>query len=94
MSKRPQLAEPIEVAKIWKSPRNKRHTIHFVYREYEGHPYLDIRVFTLNEKGEAVPTKAGVTVTPVRLEEFSAAVVKAVAKGRELGLIRGEEGDE
>ncbi|WP_439409757.1 transcriptional coactivator p15/PC4 family protein [Bradyrhizobium sp. DASA03076] len=94
MSKRPQLDEPVEIAKMWKSPRNRRHTIHLVLREYEGHAYLDIRTFTLNAQGQAVPTKAGVTVTPGRLEEFSAGVAKAVAKAREIGLISEGEGDE
>jgi hypothetical protein len=87
MSRRPTIDEPIEIAKLWKSPRNKRHTIHLAIKEYEGHAYLDIRTYTLNAKGQAVPTKAGVTVTPSRLEEFSTAVARALAKATELGLL-------
>jgi len=89
---KPDLAEqPIEVAKIWKSPRNKRHTIHFALREYDGHPYVDVRTHALNAKGEAKPTKAGVTVTHSRFAEFVAAAVKTLAKAREIGLINDDE---
>jgi uncharacterized membrane protein len=85
-----KLAEPVEIAKLWKSPRNKRHTLHFAFKEYEGHAYLDVRTYVLNAKGQAVPTKAGVTVSPSRLEEFAAAATKALAKAKELGLLDDE----
>jgi hypothetical protein len=90
----PQITEPIPIAKMWKSPRNRRQAIHFTLQQYEGHPYLDVRVYTLNGAGQAVPTKAGVTVNPAGLEEFSEAIAKAVVKAREIGLLDGKGVDD
>ncbi|UQR67718.1 hypothetical protein LRP30_21765 [Bradyrhizobium sp. C-145] len=78
---------PVEVAKLWKSPRNRKQTIVIAIKHYEGHTFLDCRMFGTNEQGQSVPTQRGVTVGIARLPEFAAGVAKALAKARELGLI-------
>ncbi len=58
--------------------------------EYEGHVFIDCRLYGTNADGQAVPTAKGVTIGLRRLSEFLRAVQKAEAKAVELGLIDGE----
>jgi hypothetical protein len=81
------LNESIEIAKFWKSARNRKQSIVVALKQYEGHQFLDCRVFDTNGEGQSVPTAKGVTVGMARLPEFVAAVTKAHARARELGLI-------
>ncbi|WLB58472.1 PC4/YdbC family ssDNA-binding protein [Bradyrhizobium japonicum] len=84
------LAEPIEIAKFWKSARNRRQTIVLTLKAYEGHAFLDCRLFDTNGDGQSVPTAKGVTVGMTQLPDFVAGVKKAVEKAHELGLIAGD----
>jgi hypothetical protein len=88
------LPEPIEIAKYWKSARNRRQTTVLTIKHYEGHTFLDCRLFDTNGEGQSVPTTKGLTVSMARLLEFEAAVSKAVRKARELGLISDAEGEQ
>ena len=87
------LAEPILVARFWKSARNRRQTIVIALKRYEGHTFLDCRVFDTNAEGQAVPSTKGVTVGMARLPEFAAGVAKALEKAKALGLIDAEAGE-
>jgi hypothetical protein len=87
----PTLSEPIEIAKYWKSPRDRRRTTVLAIKHYEGHTFLDCRLFDTNSEGQSVPTAKGLTVSMARLLEFEAAVSKAVRKARELGLLDGDD---
>lgn len=91
MSEKPgSLAEPIEIAKFWKSGRDRKNSIVVSIKEYEGHVFLDCRLYGTNSDGQTVPTAKGVTIGMRRLSEFLRAVQKAEAKAVELGLIDGE----
>ena len=89
---RPSLPEPIPIAKLWKSPRNRTQTIVIAIKQYEGHPFLDCRIFDTNAQGQSVPTQRGITVGMAQLPEFVAGIGKAVEKAREIGVLK-TEGD-
>jgi hypothetical protein len=90
MSPRPTLESPFEIAKFWKSARNRKQSIVIAIKHYEGHTFLDCRLFDTNAEGQSVPTTKGLTIGMARLLEFSAAVDKAIAKARGLGLLDDE----
>jgi hypothetical protein len=85
--------EPIEIAKFWKSGRNRKNSIVIAIKQYEGHTFLDCRVFGTNSEGQTVPTAKGITVGMLRMSEFVRAVQKAHAKAIELGLINDGAGE-
>jgi hypothetical protein len=82
-----RLAEPIIIARIWKSPRDRKRTIVIALKQYEGHDFLDCRLFDTNSEGQSVPTARGLTVGIPKLLEFAAAIAKAVERARQLGLL-------
>ena len=88
--RRPTLDAPIEIAKFWKSARNRKQSIVLAIKQYEGHTFLDCRLFDTNQEGQTVPTAKGVTVGMARLQEFAAAVTRALDRARVLGLIDDE----
>jgi hypothetical protein len=63
------LPEPIVISRIWKSPRDRKNTIVISLKQYEGHTFLDCRIFGTNSEGQSVPTAKGVTVGMARLPE-------------------------
>ena len=86
-ARRPTLDEPVEIAKFWKSGRDRKNSIVISIKQYEGHTFLDCRMFGTNSDGQTVPTAKGVTIGMLRLSEFLRAVQRAHAKAIELGLI-------
>lgn len=90
-ARNPTLDEPIPIAKIWKSARDRKRTIVLAIKHYEGHTFLDCRLFDTSAEGQSVPTTKGLTIGMARLLEFSAAVGKAVATAQALGLIDADE---
>jgi hypothetical protein len=92
-ARRPTLDQPLEIAKFWKSDRDRRNSIVVSIKQYEGHVFLDCRIFGTNSEGQTVPTAKGVTVGMGGLPEFLRAVQKAHAKAIELGLIDDDGGD-
>ena len=56
-------------------------------RTYEGRNLFDVRTHCMDSAGRLVPTPKGVSIVVLRLPELAAAVTKALAKARELGLI-------
>jgi hypothetical protein len=84
-ARRPTLDAPVEIAKFWK---NRRHDAVIVsLSTYEGHNLVDVRTHSMNRAGQLVPTPKGLSIVVVRLPDLVAAVTKALAKARELGLL-------
>jgi Transcriptional Coactivator p15 (PC4) len=81
------LDAPVEISRTWKSPRNRKNSLVLAIKTYEGHTFLDCRMFGTNAEGQTVPTAKGVTIGMTRLPEFLRSVQKAHAKAIELGLI-------
>jgi hypothetical protein len=90
VSQHPTLDGPVVIGKCWKSARDRKNSIVVAIKQYEGHAFLDCRVFGTNSEGQTVPTAKGLTVGMVRLREFLRMVEKAHAKAVELGLVDGE----
>jgi len=86
---RPTLDGPIEIAKWWK---NRRHdAIVVTLSTFENRNLVDVRTHVMDRKGCLVPTPKGVCMSVLRLPELAAAVTKALAKARELGLLDDDE---
>src|SRR5262245_19434469 len=64
----------IHVASFWKSPRNRREAIQVSLKSYEGHPYLDARVYAMDVFGRMQPTHKGIAVGCKMLPQFSKAI--------------------
>jgi hypothetical protein len=90
MTEKPAIAYPVEILKMWKSPRGRKRTIALAFKQYEGHTFLDCRLFDTNADGQAVPTAKGVTVGLAQLPQFVAGMNKALETARALGLIEAE----
>jgi hypothetical protein len=83
-----QLADGgIHVAALWKSPRNRREAIQVSLRSYEGHPYVDARIFAMDASGRMRPTQRGIAVGVKTLPLFAKPVGDALRKATQLGLI-------
>jgi hypothetical protein len=88
-TRRPTLDEPVVISKFWK---NRRHDAVIVsLSTYEGHNLVDLRTHAMKE-GRLVPTPKGLAMVVRRLPELAAAVTKALAKARELGLLDDKNG--
>jgi hypothetical protein len=75
------------IAAFWKSPRNRREAIQVSLKSYDGHPYLDARVYATDARGRMVPTQRGIAVGVKTLGQFSKAVGDGYRKALQLGLI-------
>ncbi len=84
------LTEPIEIGKFFKN--RKGDVIVVQIKEFEGVVFADIRQFFIGEDGVTRPTKRGVALSLRKLDELAGLLDKAIAKARELGLIRDEAG--
>jgi hypothetical protein len=89
MSRRPTLEEPIEIAKFFKNRR--KDVIVVSLSTFEGCNLVDVRQHFTNEQGQMRPTQKGIAMLTARLPELHAAIAKALAKARELGLLDGSE---
>ena len=79
------LSEPIKVAEFWKN--RKGDTIRITLESYEGHDLASVRQFFTTTDGKLAPTKKGVSIAIARLPYLADAIMKALAKARELGLV-------
>ena len=61
-----------------KIQKNKTNYLLIESREYEGHPYIDVREFYDNEEGNPMPTKKGITFNPKLTEEVAEAILQTV----------------
>jgi Transcriptional Coactivator p15 (PC4) len=79
------LPEPIEIAKFWKN--RKGEAVIVTLKDYEGRTIIDIRTHFTTKEGKFQPTGKGLAVMALRLPELHAAVTKALAKAKELGVL-------
>ena len=79
----------IHVGSIWKSPRDKTTCIQAKLRSFNECPYLDVRVFQLDERGRMKPTSKGVTVSVAKIGGLSKLVGDAYRKALAIGLVGG-----
>lgn len=91
MTARVTLPEPIEIAKFWKSARDKTRHVRVDLSEYEGHQLVNIRVWQTGSDGIDRPTKQGIALAVRKLSELAAALAKAESRAREMGLLAGDE---
>jgi hypothetical protein len=87
------LAEPIEVAKWWKS-RRRDIAVVVSLSAYEGRNLVNVREHFIGSDGCMRPTTKGLAMVVRRLPDLAAAVTKALAKARELGLLDDDEAGE
>jgi hypothetical protein len=88
------LDEPIQIAKFWKSPRNKSQHVRLDVSTYKGHTLLNIRIWSTGPDGIDRPTPKGIALAVRRLPELLAAVKKAHATAVDLGLLEDDGGEE
>lgn len=91
-SARNALSDPIEIAKFWKN-RGRNESLHVSLSEYEGHPLVNVRIYTTGTDGIDRPTPKGVAMGIRKLPELAKAINAALDKARELGLIDEAEHD-
>ena len=56
------------MSQIIEIKKNKTNYVQIELREYEGHPYVDLREFYDDEEGRRLPTKKGITFSPKVLD--------------------------
>jgi Transcriptional Coactivator p15 (PC4) len=83
----PALAEPFTVAEWWKNRRGE--SVRLTLNRYEGRSIFDLRTWYTGEDGKLKPGK-GFAAEVRHLPRLAAAIAKAEAKARELGLIDDE----
>jgi Transcriptional Coactivator p15 (PC4) len=83
----PGLAAPEEIAKFWRNRRGEAVVVQL--REFEGRVLVDSRGHFTDKDGALAPTPKGLSIAVSKLPELAAALAKAEARARELGLIHG-----
>jgi hypothetical protein len=86
------LAEPIEVARWWKT-RRRNIAVVVSLRHYEGHNLVDVREYFTDQAGCMKPSTRGLAMVVRRLPELCNALRKALERARELNLLP-EDGSE
>jgi hypothetical protein len=76
---------PIEIHKMWRDRRG--HSLVFALRSYQGRVFFDLRTYYTDQDGVSKPTGKGVTAAPHKLPEITRAMVAALERARELGLL-------
>jgi hypothetical protein len=92
MTQPPTPAEQVEIARFWKN-RGRNESVHVTLSEYEGHPLINIRVYSTGSDGIDRPTTKGIAIGIRKLPELAAAVAKALATARERGMVADEGGE-
>jgi hypothetical protein len=64
------------MSQIIEIKKNKTNYVQIELREYEGHPYVDVREFYDDEDSKRLPTKKGITFTPKVLDQVIDGLVK------------------
>jgi hypothetical protein len=91
-AKAPPLAEPIEIAKFWKTRRRDK-AIVILLSAYEETNIVNVREHFIGSDGIMRPTTKGIAMSVRRLPELSKAVRQALERARELNLLP-EDGSE
>lgn len=66
------------MSQIIEIKKNKTNYVQIELREYEGHPYVDVREFYDGEDGKRMPTKKGITFNPKLAEQVAEALLNVV----------------
>jgi hypothetical protein len=80
------LAEPIEVGKIFKNRKGDFVVVQL--KQFEGVVFADARQFVTASDGISRPTKKGLAISLRHLSELIALLGKALTEAHALGLIR------
>jgi len=88
MTARVTLPEPIEW-RLWKN-RQRKDAVVVSLSTYEDRNLISVRLFTTSTDGKMLPTAKGVSLVVARLPELAAAINRALAKAKELGLLDDE----
>ena len=78
-------------------PKNSRETIRFRLGEYQGHKFVDMRIFAIEpaENGgkpkDPAPTKKGLAVSPALWPQFRAALAQVEAAMIQAGWLDRED---
>ena len=64
------------MSQIVEIKKNKTNYVQIELREFEGHPYVDVREFYYAEDGKRLPTKKGITFSPKVLEQVIEGLVQ------------------
>jgi hypothetical protein len=83
----PLAGDGIGIASFWKSPRSRTEAIQVSLKSYQGHPYLDARVYATDAGGRMVPTSRGIAVGVKTLPQFAKAIGDGLRKAHQLGLL-------
>jgi hypothetical protein len=87
------LPEPVEVvAKFWKS-RRRDIAVVVAIGPYKEHNLISVREHVVGSDGIMRPSTRGVSLVVRRLPELAAALGKALAKAKALGLLPADGGD-
>lgn len=65
---------------ICELPKNSKETIRFCLGEYNGHKFVDMRVWMTEAGKDPAPTKKGLAVSPSLWPQFRAAMGKVDAE--------------
>jgi len=69
---------------LWEFEKDHCRIVRFSLREYNGHPFADLRVYWRNETSpDWTPGKQGVTVPIFRLPELRDAIDRAISENEE-----------
>jgi ABC-type amino acid transport substrate-binding protein len=82
---RQTLPEPVEVHKFWANRRGEAVIV-------AGTLIVDVRRHYTAADGTLKPTGKGIALTVAKLPELTAAINKALAKAKQLGLVDDEAG--
>jgi hypothetical protein len=77
------------VGAIWKSLRDRQTCIQAALKSYNGAPYLDLRIFEMDDRGRMCATRKGITVSPQKMMQLAMLVGDAARKAHALGLVTG-----
>ena len=86
MNRRERLAEPVVCGEFWANRHGE--SVRVQLREFEGCALLDVRKYFTAADGKLAPTKKGLSIVVDRLPDLCRAINAALAKARELGLLR------
>lgn len=59
---------------VYRFRKNSREEVRASFSTFKGADYVDLRVFTENAQGEAIPTRKGLTVSRAMLGELERAI--------------------
>lgn len=85
----PSIAPSPEGERLATIPRGKTEELRLAWDEYEGHPYLGLRVWAKLDEGKWIPTKKGLSIRLHELAELLEGLGLAVVKAHAL---KAEEG--